>query len=170
MQYITLSSLLRIQPLGSSRDPSDVPQRCDAELWWTRLYLLTHFTLDLHSALQNHEHLWTVATNWVRKNNSYFPLKTSRSPSSPPPFSKNSLKVKWSNKGRKTIRLSLLANLAWTTTWSHRSKRTNLSNWMGKMLLPKRQSNTCFQHQKNPVVADLILIVFLCIEDNTRLT
>lgn len=141
---------------------------------YLQLYLLTHLTLDLHWAPQNHEHLWTVATNWLRKNNSYFPLKTSLLALLPRLhfiFLKYSPKVKRrSNEDRKTIGLSLLANLAWTTIWSHRSKRTNLSNWMGKMLLPKRQSNTCFQHQKNPMVPVLILAVLLCIEDDVNLT
>lgn len=41
---------------------------------------------------------------------------------------------------------------------------------MGKMLLPKRKSNTGFQHQKNPVVSDLILAMLLCIEADINLT
>lgn len=173
-QCIVQVSLLQIQYLGSSRDPSEVLQRYNAELCWTRLYLLMHLTLGLHTTLQKHEHLWTVPTNWLGKNNSYYPLQTSLLALLPPLhfiFLKNSPKVKWqSNEDRKTIELSLLANLAWTTIWSHRSKRTNLSNWMGKMLLPKRQSNTCFQHQKTPVVQGLILAVLSCIEDDVSLT
>lgn len=48
------------------------------------------------------------------------------------------LNVIWNNEGRKTIGLSLPANLTRATIWSHTSNRTNLSNWLGKMLLPKR--------------------------------
>lgn len=95
--------------------------------------------------------IWTseqLQTSWLTKKLFIFPWKLFFLAVLPCPhfiFLRNSPKVKWwSNEDSETIRLSLLANLPWTAICPHRSERTSLRNWVGKMLLPKKQSNTWF--------------------------
>lgn len=121
---------------------------CGAEPCWTELYLLTHLTLHLWQYTRT---IWTseqLQTSWLTKKLFIFPWKLFFLAVLPRPhfiFLRNSPKVKWwSNEDSKTIRLSLLANLPWTAICPHRSERTSLRNWVGKTLLPKKQSNTWF--------------------------